>query len=84
MIDRARRTVTVDGRAIRPPRMMFEMCAYLADHPGAVRTRAQIMDAIGISMNAGDLAIDSHVKRARRAGLTQIKTAYGVGYYWAA
>ena len=82
MIDREARTVTVGGRVIRLQRLGFDLCAYLAEYPGAVRTRVQIMDAIGIPADASDRAIDSHVKRIRAAGVTQIVTAPAVGYYW--
>lgn len=82
MIDREARTVIIDGRAIRLQRLGFDLCAYLAAHPGAVRTRVQIMDAIGIPVVSSDRAVDSHVKRIRAAGVTQIIAAPAVGYYW--
>ncbi len=82
MIDATARTVTIDGRAVRPTRMVFELCAYLAAYPGAVRTRVQIMDAVGISCGTTDRSVDSLVARARRFGVSAIQTAHGVGYYW--
>ena len=82
MVNRETRTVTSGGRVIRLPRLAFDLCAYLAARPGAVRSRVQIMDAIGIPVDVSDRAIDSHVKRARKAGVAQIVTAAAVGYYW--
>lgn len=82
VIDGTTRTITIDGRVVRPQRMSFDLCAYLAAHPGAVRSRIQIMDAIGAEYATNDRCVDTHVKRARKAGVTQIMTAHGVGYYW--
>jgi DNA-binding response OmpR family regulator len=82
VIDLEGRTVTTSGQVIRLPRLGFDLCAYLAAHPGAVRTRVQIMDAIGIPADVSDRAVDSHVARARKAGVVQIATAAAVGYYW--
>ena len=86
MIDPDRMTITTAGRVLRPPRMVFLLCQYLAANPGFVRSRAQIMDAVGISCGNYDRAVDSLVRRARAIdGLRpHIKTHAGAGYYWEA
>ena len=83
VVDAMRRTVTINGKVIRPSCAQFEICHYLASRPGAVRSRAQIMDAAGIGLDVSDTAIRDHVKRLRALGVTMIRTAQGVGYYWA-
>lgn len=82
MIDRERRTVTIDGKAMRPTRRVFDLVAVLAARPGVVFTRHQIMDALGISENNFDRTIDTTVKHARKQGITQIATSWGIGYFW--
>ena len=82
-VDELRRTVTINGKVIRPSCAQFEICRYLASRPGAVRSRVQIMDAAGIGLDVSDTAIRDHVKRLRALGVTAIRTAQGVGYYWA-
>jgi hypothetical protein len=82
IVDPHRRTVLVNGQPVRLPRLAFDLVAYLAATPGYVRTRAQIMDAIGTSLNTSERSIDSQLKAVRRAGITAIRTDRGVGYYW--
>jgi two-component system OmpR family response regulator len=58
----------------------------LAQHPGHVRTRDQLMDAANILVDA--TSISTHIKRIRRkfetvdAGFGAIETVYGMGYRW--
>lgn len=60
----------------------------LAQHPGHVKTRQQLMDAANVVLD--DATITSHVKRIRRKFLAadkafdRIETAYGMGYRWLA
>ncbi len=82
MIDLDRRTVTIGAVTLRPRRIEFDIIAYLAAHPGFVRTRWQILDAVGLSHNSNDRAVDTHVKRIRAHGISAIKTSPSVGYYW--
>lgn len=82
MIDPDRRTITVDGKAIRPSRMIFELCRLLHDGRGIVFNRTQIMEAAGISEETYDVAAQKLVSRARALGIYQIKTSWGSGYYW--
>jgi two-component system OmpR family response regulator len=58
----------------------------LANHPGHVRTRDQLMDAANILVDAS--SISTHIKRIRRkfSGIDpkfeSIETIYGMGYRW--
>jgi two-component system response regulator ChvI len=59
----------------------------LAQRPGHVKNRDQLMDAAyGESVYVDDRTIDSHIKRLRRKfrdvdeTFQQIETLYGVGY----
>jgi two-component system OmpR family response regulator len=58
----------------------------LANHPGHVRTRDQLMDAANILVDAS--SISTHIKRIRRkfcgidSEFNAIETIYGMGYRW--
>ena len=65
----------------------FLLIKSLAQRPGHVKTRDQLMDAAyGESIYVDDRTIDSHIKRLRAkfrqvdSGFAQIETLYGVGY----
>ena len=58
----------------------------LAQHPGHVKNRQQLMDAANVVLD--DNTITSHIKRIRRkfkevdSQFDQVQTAYGMGYRW--
>lgn len=58
----------------------------LAEHPGHVKNRQQLMDAANVVLD--DNTITSHIKRIRRKFLAvdpafdAVQTAYGMGYRW--
>ncbi len=60
----------------------------LAQHPGHVKNRQQLMDAANAVLD--DNTITSHIKRIRKKflavddGFDRIETAYGMGYRWVA
>ncbi|MET0046891.1 MAG: proteobacterial dedicated sortase system response regulator [Sedimenticola sp.] len=60
----------------------------LANHPGHVRSRDQLMDAANILVDS--TSISTHIKRIRRkfekadAAFDAIETVYGMGYRWKA
>lgn len=60
----------------------------LAQHPGHVKNRQQLMDAANVVLD--DNTITSHIKRIRKkfkefdASFDCIQTAYGMGYRWVA
>jgi DNA-binding response OmpR family regulator len=68
----------------------FELLATLAQHPGRVFTRAQLLDAVhGVAFESYERAIDAHIKNIRRKiepdphQPRYILTVYGVGYKFA-
>lgn len=58
----------------------------LAQHPGHVKNRQQLMDSANVVLD--DNTITSHIKRIRRKfsaiepTFNAIETAYGIGYRW--
>lgn len=58
----------------------------LAEHPGHVKNRQQLMDAANVVLD--DNTITSHIKRVRRkfaavdSSFAAIETMYGMGYRW--
>ena len=67
----------------------FNLINCLAKHPGVVKNRNQLMDAMyGDSVYVDDRTIDSHIKRLRKkfkqsdSSFDQIRTRYGLGYSW--
>ena len=67
----------------------FNLIRSLAQYPGVVKDRNQLMDAMyGDSIYVDDRTIDSHIKRLRKKfrsydkSFDQIRTRYGSGYSW--
>jgi len=67
----------------------FNLINCLAKHPGVVKDRNQLMDAMyGDNIYVDDRTIDSHIKRLRKkfkqfdSYFDQIRTRYGLGYSW--
>jgi two-component system response regulator ChvI len=67
----------------------FNLIQSLAKHPGVIKDRNQLMDAMyGDNIYVDDRTIDSHIKRLRKkfklfdADFDQIRTRYGSGYSW--
>ncbi len=67
----------------------FNLVKSLAQYPGVVKDRNQLMDAMyGDSIYVDDRTIDSHIKRLRKKfrsydnSFDQIRTRYGSGYSW--
>ena len=67
----------------------FNLIKSLAQYPGVVKDRNQVMDAMyGDSIYVDDRTIDSHIKRLRKKfrsydnSFDQIRTRYGSGYSW--
>jgi two-component system, OmpR family, alkaline phosphatase synthesis response regulator PhoP len=65
----------------------FRLLSVLAQHPGQLLTREQLVDQMhGISLESFDRSIDSHIKNLRRkleedqTHPVYIKTVYGEGY----
>ena len=67
----------------------FNLITSLAKHPGVIKDRNQLMDAMyGDNIYVDDRTIDSHIKRLRKkfkshdSEFDQIRTRYGSGYSW--
>ncbi len=64
----------------------FWMVHALAQHPGHIKSRSQLMDAASVVLD--DSTITSHVRRIRAKfahadpDFDRIETAYGLGYRW--
>ena len=86
-LDGARHVCTWKGSPVELTVTEFLLVKALAQRPGHVKTRDQLMDAAyGESIYVDDRTIDSHIKRLRKKfkdtdpEFTQIETLYGVGY----
>ncbi len=67
----------------------FNLIKSIAQYPGVVKDRNQLMDAMyGDTIYVDDRTIDSHIKRLRKKfrsydnSFDQIRTRYGSGYSW--
>ena len=86
-MDPLRHTVTWKGEDVTLTVTEFLILQTLAQHPGHVKSRDQLMDtAYSDDVYVDDRTIDSHIKRLRRKfrvvdkEFAAIETLYGVGY----
>ena len=86
-MDPARHRVTWDGRPVTLTVTEFLILETLAQRPGIVKNRNQLMDAAyQDDIYVDDRTIDSHIKRVRRKfrqvdpEFDAIETLYGAGY----
>ena len=81
-IDRGRRRVWQRGEEVTLTATEFDLLLYLANPPGAVRTREQLlMDVWGYKSAHGARTVDSHVRGLRRKlGPDCIRTVQRIGY----
>jgi len=86
-MDPARHKVFWDGRIVSLTVTEFLILEALAQRPGVVKTRNQLLDlAYNDDLYVDDRTIDSHIKRIRRKfravdpKFDSIDTLYGVGY----
>ena len=89
-MDPARHRVSWSGRDVTLTVTEFMILEALAQRPGVVKSRNQLMDvAYQDDIYVDDRTIDSHIKRLRRkfraadAEFKAIETLYGVGYRFA-
>ncbi|HEY0085690.1 MAG TPA: response regulator transcription factor [Allosphingosinicella sp.] len=87
VMDPARHRVTWDGNDVTLTVTEFMILEALAQRPGVVKSRNQLMDvAYQDDIYVDDRTIDSHIKRLRRKfrvadpEFKGIETLYGVGY----
>ncbi len=86
-MDPARHAVTWRGRAVSLTVTEFLLLQALAQRPGFVKNRDQLMDvAYDDQVYVDDRTIDSHIKRLRKkmrqidGTFSAIETLYGIGY----
>ncbi len=86
-VDRETRRAFVYKQGLDLTRVEFDLLATLADVPGRVHTRAQLIDRVwGDGFALSDRTVDSHVKLLRRkigeagGNADWIETVRGVGY----
>jgi len=87
VMDPARHKVHWDGRLVSLTVTEFLILEALAQRPGVVKTRNQLLDiAYSDDVYVDDRTIDSHIKRIRRKfravdpAFDSVDTLYGVGY----
>ena len=83
VVDRRARAVTVDGEPVTLRTLEFELLAVLAEQPGRVVTRDELLERVwGTTFPGGTRTIDVHVaqlrKKLQRPNL--IATVRGSGY----
>jgi len=86
-LDMARMKATVANQIIDLTTTEFQLLAALAQHPGRILTRAQLLDVVrGTAIESYERAIDAHIKNIRRKlepnprQPIYVLTVYGVGY----
>lgn len=89
-IDVEKREVRIAGEEVRLTPTEFDLLVTLAEHPGRVMSREQLLDRVlGGSLEGYDRAIDSHIKNLRQKiepdprRPRYVLTAFGVGYKFA-
>ncbi len=87
LLDPARHVCSWKGKEVALTVTEFLLLRALAQRPGLVKSRDQLMDAAyGEHIYVDDRTIDSHVKRLRKkfkaidSDFAQIETLYGLGY----
>ena len=87
VLDPERHLCTWQGKPVQLTVTEFLLLRALAQYPGHVKNRDQLMDAAyGENIYVDDRTIDSHVKRLRKkfreidGEFGEIETLYGVGY----
>ena len=81
-VDRSARRVTVDGVDVHLTPTEFDLLVCLAESPGTVHTREQLLAEVWDWPDAaGTRTVDSHVKSLRsKLGAGLVRTVHGVGY----
>lgn len=90
VIDRARRSVSKNGKEIELTQREYELIRYLAENPGKVISREELMSSVWQYDYFGDLrAVDVAIRRLREklepnpSEPVYVMTKRGVGYYFA-
>jgi two-component system, OmpR family, response regulator BaeR len=86
-LDEAGYRATIGGKDLNLTAVEFQLLKVLADHPGRIYTRDQLMDAMYRDERVvADRTVDSHIKKIRKkiaASLPDreiVHSVYGLGY----
>jgi two-component system response regulator BaeR len=86
-IDQETWQASIDGKRLNLTPMEFRLLQALADKPGRVYSRSQLLDLIyEDNLDVSERAVDSHMKNLRRKlaqampGKDPIRSVYGVGF----
>ena len=83
VVDRVARRVIAAGQPLHLTRREFELLAFLAEHPGCVFSRAELLRAVWNEASVGSRTVDVHVRRLRAKLGTEahrLVTIRNVGY----
>ena len=86
ILNQARKTTKWKSGVVELTHTEFAMVCSLAQNPGHVKSRQQLMDSANVTLD--DNTITSHIKRIRGkfrevdAGFVALETAHGFGYRW--
>lgn len=87
VLDPDSHAASLHGKPLALTRTEFALLTRMARRPGAILSRALLLDAIGEDqLDISDRAIDTHIKNLRRKlaeaapDLAPIRSVYGVGY----
>jgi DNA-binding response OmpR family regulator len=87
VLDTEKRTVAIEGRLVELTQMEFDMLRVMAESPGRVFSRMQLLDRLqGDSYEGYERTIDSHIKNLRKKiepdpdNPKYVLTVHGVGY----
>lgn len=85
IIDRERFHVELEGKELLLPKKEFELLEFLANRPGKVFSRDQILSTVwGNETIVGERTVDVHIRKLReKLGNHYIRTVKGVGYTFA-
>ncbi len=82
-VDVGRREAMVDGAVVPLTAREFDLLRFLADHPGLVLSRRQLLDgAWGPGWYGDERTVDVHVRQLRKklGDALPLATVWGVGY----
>jgi two-component system, OmpR family, response regulator len=87
IIDVQKRLVTLTGHSIELTAKEFDLLLHLAQNPGRVYTREQLLDFVwGYNHSGYEHTVNSHINRLRSkietdpGNPTYVRTVWGVGY----
>ena len=82
-VDTGRREVSVDGAVVALATREYDLLRHLAENPGLVLSRRQLLDAVwGYDWIGDERTVDVHVRQLRRklGDALPLATVWGVGY----